>query len=441
MTTQHDAPLRQMFESLDRRYRPEDVADLVLRELGDSLPAKDRRVIDRAARRALSRAGGFSSMAQDFHRPVGMGDQMAVARALFAGVPQPAAQSFDDPDAVLEYLGRAERLIGKPLGGNSFLNDRLNRALREAEGLDWSKRQYNKRFRLAARMEAKCDRLRRLIQARGLTLISKSWLASRLTWEDFSADRDSACLIAYYAARCALRSEFTIDGQQRPYDEIADLLLNRCRASHGTNWWAIAHALPDKEVLSHLDGQQKGKLLARWFAILEQLSAYLRDLWRDNAFDRTTMIVRRGNDSSTWNVMAGAWNKARDSWFALLHAMEMDDLIATMCPGKVLRLMAADVAAWHRSAGGGLADDTAVWAELPFPWDVLAGTSACRRADVEACCLRHGVDPRKAGWTAARSGRQVATFRATPELVHGVTVAHPGLALMLRKLGYFSGKA
>jgi hypothetical protein len=445
MTTQHDiddTPLRQMFHGLDRRYRPEDVADLVLRELRDALPHRDRQVINKVARRALVRTGSFSSMTQDFHRPVGMAAQMAVARRLFAGVAAPAAVGFDDdPDAVLEYLSRAERLIGKSVGANSFLKDRLNRVHREIEGVDWSKRQYNKRFRLATRMEAKCDRLRRLIQARGLTLVSKSRLTSRLSWEEFSADRDAACFVAYYAARCSLRSEFTIDVQQRPYDEVADLLLRRCRQSGWTNWWAIAHAFPEKAVLARLDGERKGTLLARWFAVLEQLSAYLRDLWQANRFDRRTMIVRRGNDSSTWNVMAGAWNKARESWFALLDAMEMRDVTDAMCPGKVLRLMAADVAAWHRMAGGRPSDDTPVWAELPLPWEVLSGAATCTRADVEACCARHGVDPVKSGWTAARSGPRVATFRPTPELVHGVTVGQPGLALTLRKLGFFSGKA
>jgi hypothetical protein len=46
----------------------------------------------------------------------------------------------------------------------------------------------------------------------------------------------------------------------------------------------------------------------------------------------------------------------------------------------------------------------------------------------------------KTGWTHARRGGAVATFRPTPELVHGVSVGHPGLALLLRRWGVFSGK-
>ena len=49
---------------------------------------------------------------------------------------------------------------------------------------------------------------------------------------------------------------------------------------------------------------------------------------------------------------------------ALLYALDMDEVLDQMCPGKVLRLMAADVAFWHRAVGGGLEPDTAVWAEL-----------------------------------------------------------------------------
>jgi hypothetical protein len=118
----------------------------------------------------------------------------------------------------------------------------------------------------------------------------------------------------------------------------------------------------------------------------------------------------------------------------------MEDLIEQMCPGKVLRLMAADVAAWHRAAGNTLEEDTLVWQKLPRPWEVLTGEKRCRRDYVEAVCREHGVDPAKKGWCAPRMGSVIYPFRPTPELVHGVTVGHPGLALVLRKLGVFSGK-
>ncbi len=106
---------------------------------------------------------------------------------------------------------------------------------------------------------------------------------------------------------------------------------------------------------------------------------------------------------------------------------------------KVLRLMAADVAAWHRASGGDLHADTGPWCDLPLPWEVLRG-EPCSRSRVEAVCGKWEVDPIKGGWIAPPPERKVAAFAPTPELVHGVTVASPHLAALLRKAGVFSGK-
>ena len=91
------------------------------------------------------------------------------------------------------------------------------------------------------------------------------------------------------------------------------------------------------------------------------------------------MIVRRGNDSSTWNLMAGAWNKLRDGWFGLCDALGAGEIIERQCFGKVMRLMAADVAAWHRSLKGddALHGDTAVWGSA-----AAAVAGAGRRGDL-----------------------------------------------------------
>lgn len=289
-------------------------------------------------------------------------------------------------------------------------------------------------------MELKLHTLVRELKKLELTKIGKSALASRLTWETFSADPDAACFIAYFAARCNLRSEFTVDGQQRPYDEIADMLFLRCKEKPNANWWAIAHVLPSQEVLSHLTDEQKGTLLGEWFAILQDIAALLEETWIKSDINRETMIVRRGNDSSTWNNTASAWNKARDNWIALVQAMGMADMLDTLCFGKVLRLMAADVVAWHALVGGKLDPNTSVWSELPLPWEVLSGKSRCPRILVEEVCRKHEVDPVKSGWTAAKAYSTVVAFRPTPELVHGVTVSNPFLATLLRQAGYFSGK-
>jgi hypothetical protein len=168
----------------------------------------------------------------------------------------------------------------------------------------------------------------------------------------------------------------------------------------------VAHVHPAGEVLAHLSDEQKGALLGRWFGLLSDIAGLLQETWDRSKINRATMIVRRGNDSSTWNNTAGAWNKARDHWFALVYALNMDDLLDSLCPGKVLRLMAADVVAWHHSAGNTLDPNTAVWNELPLPWEVLSGQAVCTRAMVEAACRRHGLDPEKSGWTAPRPAHQ-----------------------------------
>jgi hypothetical protein len=110
-------------------------------------------------------------------------------------------------------------------------------------------------------------------------------------------------------------------------------------------------------------------------------------------------------------------------------------------PGKVLRLMAADVAAWHRLSGSRLHPDTHVWAALPKPWEVVIGRATCTRSQVEAACRAAGVEAEASGWTAPRAHTVAEAWRPTPELVHGVTVNHPELAYWLRKVGVFSGQA
>jgi hypothetical protein len=102
-----------------------------------------------------------------------------------------------------------------------------------------------------------------------------------------------------------------------------------------------------------------------------------------------------------------------------------------------MRLMAADVAAWHRESGGDVHPDSAVWAALPPPWDVVTGRAICTRAMVEDACADAGVKPET--WTSVRD-REAVAWAPTPELVHGVTVASGDLGAVLRRSGAFSGK-
>lgn len=424
---------RELYRSLDERWRPEDVAQRIVLLL--PLAGPDRKKLEKAAKAGW--LNFWSSMSQDFQRPCNMSRQLKVAEELFG---KSVNISPEDVTEIEKWIKEAEQTIGKTYGRNDFKQDRLSKSERKKAGIDISRRQYNKRFRFAVRLERKVLKLRRERFKRALTLASRNRLAANITWEDFAADLNTACFIAYYVARCNLRSLFTNTSQVRPYDEICEVLMQRCkRASEATNWWAIAHVLPNEEVIEHLDDEQKGVLLAEYFNLMNEAATFLKELWETNNLD-ADMVVRKGNDSTTWNVTAGAWNKLRDGWFSLMYALGLLDAVEQMCPGKVLRLMAADVVWWHRRSGGGLEPDTFVWKELPRPWEVFSGDVPCPKSLVESVCAKHGVDPVKSGWTAPKPGRTVEKFTPTPELVHGVVVASPLLAAVFRKAGVFSGK-
>lgn len=433
--------MKELFDSLNKRRRPEDIAQVVLEQLAGHLNKSETALLQRAAQGSLKqRLFGYTSMLQDFARPVGMERQVRKASDLFSSAPFLMPHQYADAEALESFVRQISTEIRKEFGRSDFRADRLSHFARQEAGLDLSRRRYNKLFRHLMRLEAKLHQLVREQKKLELTKIGKSALASQLPWKDFSSNLNAACFIAYLTARSNLRSEFTISGQQRPYDEIAEMLFSRCRTDTKSNWWAIAHVFPSREVLVHLTEEQKGTLLGRWFSILQEIAGLLEEVWNNSEIDRRTMIVRPGNDSSTWNNTANAWNKARDNWIALLDALDMNAVLDTVCFGKVLRLMAADVAAWHRLSGGGLDPGTSVWNDLPLPWEVLNGEKQCPRALVEEVCRRYGVDPVKSGWAAAKSFSTISAYRPTPELVHGVVVTSPFLATVLRQAGYFSGK-
>lgn len=433
--------IEKLFASLNQRKRPEDIAQIIVEHLQGRLARPQEAILQKAAQGSLKRRFlAYTSMLEDFARPVGLARQVTVARQLFTYPEPPPLEQCDNPAVIEAYLRLTGQQIRKEFGQNDFQEHRLNHEARKAAGMDISRRRYNKLFRLLTRMEARLTTLIHEWKKLELIKIGKSSFGSTLPWADFAADENSACFIAYYVARCNLRSEFTIAGQQKPYDEIAHMLLARCRASVTTNWWAIAHVYPSQEVLEHLSDEQKGELLGKWFTVLQEIATLLEETWEKSDIKRATMVVRRGNDSSTWNLMGGAWNRARDHWIALLYALGMDDMLTEICPGKVLRLMAADVVAWHYRAGGRLDTNTDVWNELPLPWEVLSGKATCTIQMVKDACRKYDLDPEKSGWTAPRPRNTVAHLRPTPELVHGITIGNPYLATFLRKAGFFSGK-
>lgn len=431
----NEAKLRELYQSLDERWTPEQVAKAILQVL--DVRGANRRKIEKAAKN--SRNFWWSSMSHDFERHDDMSRQLKVAQAL--GLGNRITFQSDDLQRIERWLKSVNREIGKEAGKNDFKHDRLTKEQRQELGIDISRRQYNKRFRMAVRLEKKAQRMKRNQFKRSLALASKTRLASEITWEEFSKDAATACFIAYYVARCNKRSLFTNTRQERPYDTVCESLMQKLRREKvSTNWWALAHVLPNEEVVRHLTDDQKGQVLGAYFDMMHDTALFLKELFNENEINEQTMIVRRGNDSTTWNLAAGAWNKLRQGWFELMYALGMTEAVEKMCPGKVLRLMAADVAWWHRSSGGDLHDDTAIWRDLPRPWEVFSGDKTCSKEYVDAVCAEHNADPVKSGWSAPKPGKFVEEYTPTQELVHGVVVSSPLLAKVFRKAGVFSGK-
>ncbi len=447
--------IEQLYQTLSERRRPEDVAEMVIELTKDSLTTKERLLLEKATKGSLARnVFGYTSMLQEFAEVKGAGKQIAKAIEIFK-LNNKNKSNYNNQKDIEGFINFASPIIRKTAGKNDFKADRLNKSQRKEGGLDLSKRNYNKKWRLLTRIEEKLLTFIRESKKIEFQKIAKHGLAHSLDFTNFSSDMNTACFIAYYNSRCNLRSVFTNQGQDRPFDEISEMLLNRCKGEetkffdssrkskteepNTTNWWAISHIYTSQEVLSNLTDEQKGTLLGKWTTILQNIAELLDEVWTVSNINRETMVVKRGNNSTTWNNTAGAWNKARDNWMNLIYSLGLDFILEELCFGKVLRLMAADVVAWHFSAGGELDPNTEVWKNLPLPWEVFQNKAECNKELVIKYCKKAGLDPEKSGWIAPRI-HDVAEFKPTPELVHGVTVSNPFLATVLKRHKYFSGK-
>ncbi|MFJ8988783.1 hypothetical protein ACIRQH_00070 [Streptomyces sp. NPDC102279] len=156
--------LRELHASLTLRKRPEDVARLI-QELytarGTDLDTATEAALAKAAEHSLRNLWhGYTSMREEFARPVGAQRQLARAADLFTNVPGLPNDAGDDPARIEVVIRRAGAEIGRSYGENDFGMDRLNRSERTAAGLGKiPKRQYNKRFR--SRRPARPARCRR----------------------------------------------------------------------------------------------------------------------------------------------------------------------------------------------------------------------------------------------------------------------------------------
>ncbi len=417
--------LDELHASLDQRWRPEDVFA--------AFPSAVRAEIGHAGPRTLIHSY-WTSMTSDFARPVDATQVLASVERAF-GHPLPPVDPADPAD-----VRRVATALGEPLGWQPAERDKhLTRAERAAQGIELSRRQYNRQWRALRRLNRKASRLSGQQEQRALIIVGHSGFVFRITRDRFAADPAAAHFIAYWVARKNQRRMFTLAAKINPMDEVAAQLLARCEAAPGTDWEMIAWARPTADVLGHLTEEQKGRLMADWVGLMRRCADILETVW-DPKIDRREMIVRRGQDSSTWNEVAQAYNAARSAWIGCLASLGALDLLGPACPGKVMRLMAADLAYWHRSTGGGVDPNTLVWAALPLPWEVLNGGATCTAELVARECRMARLDPHTSGWLGPKPQGQPVPFEPTPELVHGVAIADPLWAGLLRRAGVFSGK-
>jgi len=430
--------INELFETLDGRWRPQDVAMLLVKSsdfMALGLNKTEQHTLQDAARYGYN----WSSMSKRFVKASNLDDQIEVAKILFKDVAPPT--DTHDITSVRRYLDRLNVALRRDGPQDDHRKNRLlHEDRRKIEGFPAHHRAYNKRFRLLNRMEDKYQRWIVNGDIKELAQFAKSRLASQIKREDLS-DVRTAAFLAYFTSRSNMRSVFTNGSQARVYDEICEMLFKKLDAER-TNWWAIAQVYPSDDVINHLTHEQKGRLLATWFNIMERAAKILTKEVQTSGstLNLERMIVRRSNDSSTWNEAAGAFNKARDGWINCLHSLGAEALLDGFAPGKALRLMAADVVAWHSFGKGGdgqgLEPDTRVWQLLPKPWDVVLGNANCTRSMIEDACRIAGIEGK--GWIVPRL-KNVAPWSPAPELVYGVQVGSASLAVVLKKLGFFAG--
>lgn len=299
-----------------------------------------------------------------------------------------------------------------------------------------SVRAYRRAVRAVTHLQQRVDVWSKCRDVEACVAFGKSRLASTIDYGDFAASPETAAFVAYYVSRLGLRTIFTNGSQVRPMDTLGEALLEAALGAVDGRPDVIARVLTRQSVLSRLSDAQKGELLGCYYSALQAASRALDESFDYNR-DRTHMVVRRGDDSSTWNVASRAFNQARTGWLNLTQALGVPQIVEAQCPGKVPALVASDVAFWH---DGSEHDDVHVWADLPLPWKVVLDGVDCPADLVRSVCRDHGLDPAASGWTQPyRQGTLEATAPA-PELVHGVQVACPYLATVLRAAGVFSGK-
>ncbi|WP_144123639.1 hypothetical protein [Catellatospora sichuanensis] len=479
--------LAGLYAGLRERRTPQQVAcDLVDMRAYDWLGADLVRELHGVARAARGRdavgATGSSMRTTWRHHPGLARAYAAAANALAvvtaaAGRPEPAPADPADPAALRRWLDVALPLLGLPVeeprparmtrpigtvthtfgswkftrrrtpagrrgdtGGHADKRARMDAATRRTRLPGVPVRAYRRAVRAVLHLQQRTTVLAVERDREAAIAFGKTRLAYLIAEDDFTACPRTAAFVAYYVARLGMRTHFTNKSQKRPMDTLAEQLLKAALAAPTCRPDVLAFVITRRSVLDRLDDEQCGRLLAVYYEQLVACARTLRAAYDENR-DPMHMVVRRGDDSSSWNAASRAFNQARAGWLNLTATLGYDDVVEAACPGKVPALVASDVAYWHTITGGDQHIDIRVWAELPLPWDVVLGDDDCPADLVRETCRAYGVDPERQGWTTAYRQDFLELPAPAPDLVHGVEVGSPLLAGLLRDLGVFSGQA
>lgn len=311
----------------------------------------------------------------------------------------------------------AERTLQESLNNAALFNN-------STSGL--SKNRWKKALRLLARIEETLNRAESNIADREASICGKSRLSFMIDVD--SLDNATLAAVAYLTARANRRSVFSAKDQSKAFDTIYDILVKQLDET--SNWFELAKVYPTGASFQHLNDSEKGELLGIFYAKMESYGNKLGELYAGLPnLAQENMVTTQGTDSSRWNIYSGAYNTMRSAWLNLTLFSGFGHIFETFLPGKAPRIMAADLIYSRMSSGDDLHPDTGLFYTFPKPWEVLAGKATI---DIEEA-RKHD------GWGAPLSDVKTEKPSHEPALVHGVEIASPALAEMMRKSGAFAG--
>jgi hypothetical protein len=415
-------PMQRLHESLNERATPGQVCALIPAVVGGRMMPAQRRVLHRAEHGDPRTVEGFAPVLAAVHK-------VRTLMALFDKQlsDESIVRMASDPWVLLAQLQFLAPFLGW-MGGDFGSAAPLNRQQRTDMGIGVPRRRYRRLVRQMRALQQQAYRMQSQVLLRQLRLVGHCGMAYSIRLEEMRADPDAAVFAAYWVALRNRPEPATPAGQ---LDVVARMLLDRCELADGTDWWLIARACPLPGIVARLTDRQRGELMAQWMQFM-RLAADLMDSLRQTwgpGFDLAGMRARAGIDWWTWNTLADSYNAARAGWIACLDAAGCLRLLNAICPGKAVRL----------ASGPGDDPETAVWAALPKPWEVLDGTS-CTARTVELVCRQCGVDPRATGWTGPAPYAVTAQWAPTQELQDGIRAGDPIWAGVLDNAGAFAGQ-